>query len=218
MLFAELIEVADPEPHSGALNMAIDEVLLRQAELPVLRIYHWAQPAVSFGYFGAWAAAEKAWPRRELARRWTGGGIVPHGSDFTYTLIVPASVWRASPSNSYRLIHEQIAALLQRAGVVVKAAPQAGRKISEACFENSAEHDLLMSSQKIAGAAQRRTRFGLLHQGSIQMPQYRDLLKNELAHEFSEVVNRCCLNSQELAAAGALAEEKYATDDWLKRR
>ena len=83
MIFDELTEVADPEPHDAALNMALDEVLLRRAAGPLLRVYRWARPAVSFGYFGKVADAEAAWPGREMVRRWTGGGIVPHGADVT---------------------------------------------------------------------------------------------------------------------------------------
>ena len=52
MIFEELIEVRDETPHPAALNMAIDEALLRQAVAPLLRIYRWERPAASFGYFG----------------------------------------------------------------------------------------------------------------------------------------------------------------------
>ncbi|MCX7916244.1 MAG: hypothetical protein N3A53_08100, partial [Verrucomicrobiae bacterium] len=41
-------------PADGAWNMAADEMLLRQAVTharPVLRVYRWSRPAVSFGYF-----------------------------------------------------------------------------------------------------------------------------------------------------------------------
>ena len=40
----------DPIPRSGYENMAADELLSRRAEA-WLRIYGWAKPAVSFGYF-----------------------------------------------------------------------------------------------------------------------------------------------------------------------
>ena len=45
MLFEKMTEVLDPEPHGAALNMAIDEALLRTATEPLLRIYRWARPA-----------------------------------------------------------------------------------------------------------------------------------------------------------------------------
>ena len=57
MLFEEIIEIIDPEPHDAALNMAIDEALLQTASLPLLRVYRWSRPAVSVGYFGRFDAA-----------------------------------------------------------------------------------------------------------------------------------------------------------------
>ena len=41
-------------------------------------------------------------------------------------------------------------------------------KLSEACFANPVASDVMENGRKIAGAAQRKTRGGLLHQGSIQ--------------------------------------------------
>ena len=172
MLFDELTEVLDPEPHEAPLNMALDEVLLASATGPMLRVYRWARPAVSFGYFGKVADVAAAWPGREMVRRWTGGGIVPHGADVTYTLVVPrgCAFFRLRPDESYRTIHEHLAALLATLGTTVQVAASASAKISDACFENPARHDLLGAAGKIAGAAQRRTRDGLLIQGSVQSP------------------------------------------------
>jgi hypothetical protein len=119
VLFDHLLEVHDPEPHAAALNMAIDEALLRAAREPILRIYRWEQPAVSFGYFGKWAEVQRTWPEREAVRRWTGGGIVPHGDDLTYSLIVPRAHPFAllGPLESYRAIHEALAAALGSASL-----------------------------------------------------------------------------------------------------
>ena len=90
VLFEKIIEIRDETPHSAPLNMALDEVLLGDICEPLLRIYRWEGAAVSFGYFGRYAPVAAAWPGRALVRRMTGGGVVPHGSDLTYSLIVPA--------------------------------------------------------------------------------------------------------------------------------
>src|SRR2546423_1117404 len=42
------------------------------------------------------------------------------------------------------------------------------RRYSDNCFANPVRADVLLDGRKIAGAAQRRTTRGLLHQGSIQ--------------------------------------------------
>ena len=71
---------------SPARNMAIDESLLRHVQSPVLRIYSWDQPCVSIGYF---QKAQLAPTDRPMVRRFTGGGLVEHGKDLTYTHVLP---------------------------------------------------------------------------------------------------------------------------------
>jgi lipoyl(octanoyl) transferase len=219
MLFDELTEVLDSEPHAAALNMALDEVLLGRAAGPTLRVYRWARPAVSFGYFGKIADVEAAWPGRETVRRWTGGGIVPHGADVTYTLVVPrgCAFFRLGAEESYRVIHERIAALLVEQGNAVRVAAAASAKISDACFENTARYDLLADGGKIAGAAQRRTRTGLLHQGSIQGATLPADFGARLGKAFASKVCGRRLAEDELAEARVLSATKYGTSAWLRR-
>ena len=219
MLFDELTEVSDPEPHDAALNMALDEVLLGHATGPVLRVYRWARPAVSFGYFGKVADVEVAWPGREMVRRWTGGGTVPHGADVTYTLLVPrgCAFFRLGAEEAYRAIHERIAGLLAEQGTEVQMVAAAGAKISDACFENAARYDLLADGGKIAGAAQRRTRAGLLHQGSVQGAALPADFGARLGKAFASRVCGRPLATDELAEACELSVKKYATDAWLRR-
>src|SRR5215217_5562272 len=88
--FGNLYVYQDAEPRSAAMNMAIDETLLKQTSVPSLRCYQWRKPSVSFGYFGFYADVAEHEPEREIVRRWTGGGIVLHGTDFTYSVVIPA--------------------------------------------------------------------------------------------------------------------------------
>ena len=219
MLVEKITEVLDPEPHGAALNMAIDEVLLRTAREPLLRIYRWARRAISFGYFEKFAELNAVEPGWEMVRRWTGGGVVVHGEDLTYTLIVPAdhAFARVPARESYRRIHECIGDALRAAGVETQLAAATAAKVSGGCFENPAESDVLADDEKIAGAAQRRTRWGLLHQGSIQRIVIAENLAVRLAHAFANDIGTRPLNANELAAARELAAEKYATDAWLRR-
>src|SRR5438034_1545690 len=86
-------------PGPAAFNMALDEALLEampRLGKPVLRFYGWTQPAAAFGYFQKYAEAERATLLRPLVGRPTGGGIVPHEADWTYSLAFPArSGWRS---------------------------------------------------------------------------------------------------------------------------
>jgi len=219
VLFADLLEIHDPEPHAVDLNMAIDEVLLRQNTRPTLRIYRWVEPAVSFGYFGKFAEAEMVAHGRPMVRRWTGGGIVEHGDDLTYTLIVPREhpMLRFSAIESYRLIHEAIAGLLSGEGMRAEIAGAVSASPVASCFARPVRYDVVMGAAKLAGAAQRRTRWGMLHQGSIQAPKSLNALRGKLAAAFGEEVSREVLAPSMVDDALRLASEKYGTPAWRQK-
>ena len=219
VLFEKIIEIRDETPHSAPLNMALDEVLLRDAREPLLRIYRWEDAAVSFGYFGKYAPVAAAWPGRAIVRRMTGGGTVPHGLDLTYSLIVPAGHAFAarSPREVYRAVHETIGALLTGSGeVAALAVPPTGGGTG-VCFESAAEFDLLARGRKVAGAALRRTRHGLLLQGSIQALPALEILRPRLASAFAAHRLAAGCTPAQFAAAHSLALEKYATPAWTMR-
>src|SRR5437773_7228711 len=106
-LFAALEIYYDDDQHSAAMNMAIDEALLDSVAIPSIRFYRWRSPALSFGYFGKFADVADYVGERDLVRRWTGGGIVFHGEDLTYSIVVPASdpAFDESPKSIYEKIH-----------------------------------------------------------------------------------------------------------------
>ncbi len=172
-MFDELDVYEDSERRHATLNMAIDEALLESATKPTLRFYGWMRPSLSFGYFGRYDDAAREGGSRDLVRRWTGGGIVLHGNDLTYSLVIPASCssFALSTGAIYAAVHRAIRDVLLAEGKAALIATSARPKISEACFANAVVADVLLGDDKVAGAAQRRTRNGLLQQGSIQVPQ-----------------------------------------------
>ena len=90
-LFDSLVIYHDIDSRFAALNMAIDEALLEFTTEPIIRFYKWNHPALSFGYFGKFADVAHHKTERDLVRRWTGGGIVFHGNDLTYSIVIPGS-------------------------------------------------------------------------------------------------------------------------------
>ncbi len=217
--FPELHLYVDAEPHSAAMNMAIDEALLEQSKMPALRFYRWEKPAVSFGYFGRFSDVVAQGDKRDLVRRWTGGGIVMHGTDCTYSVVLPRS-GNAPPENSraiYHQIHLALCAALQGrvpAELAVDAAPNA----SEFCFAKAVLADVLVDGQKIAGAAHRRTRAGMLHQGSVQYADLPADFPNLFATSLASHPQTRPLTDALQQRAKVLAAEKYATPGWLRRR
>jgi lipoate-protein ligase A len=160
---------------AAASNMALDEALLENVSRfgkPVLRFYGWAEPAATFGYFQKYSEVENATLLRPLIRRPTGGGIVPHDADWTYSFVVPPDhEWHLlKAEESYRRIHEWIQNAFARLKIETDLAPCCKRSLAGRCFEGHEKFDLLWRGKKIAGAAQRRNRLGLLIQGSIQPP------------------------------------------------
>src|SRR6266446_3933706 len=102
-IFAELDVYRDIDSRGGAMNMAIDEALLETVARPTIRFYKWNHPALSFGYFGKFD--DVANHERDIVRRWTGGGIVFHGEDLTYSIVIPAT--DAAFGQSSILIYEK---------------------------------------------------------------------------------------------------------------
>jgi len=219
-IFAELEVCKDAAPRPAAINMAIDEALLELAKIPSIRFYRWNSPALSFGYFGRFADVADYAPERDLVRRWTGGGIVFHGNDLTYSIIIPASaaILAASSKSVYAVIHTALCDALNIQGQRAELALDESPKLSEVCFANPVRADVMIDSRKIAGAAQRRTRVGLLHQGSIQHVD----LGNGLAERFASELSPNCvgrkLDDDILNRAHEIATQKYAMQNWLRRR
>lgn len=171
----EIWNVWDSGPGEAPENMAWDEALLLHAaetNHPVLRFYSWNQPAASFGYFQRFAEVAGATHLRPLVRRPTGGGVVPHEADWTYAVVIPAGhPWHALRAEaSYLRLHQWLQAAFARLGLETQLASESRRAQPGCCFEGYERHDVLWQGRKLAGAAQRRTRAGLLIQGSVQPP------------------------------------------------
>jgi lipoate-protein ligase A len=209
-------------PASPARNMAIDEALLREVREPVLRVYEWDVPAVSLGYFQAAALAGE----RPFVRRYTGGGLVDHARDITYTIVLPrAHPWmELSAPESYCVIHRGVQAVLEKCGISADLTPHAAEVESTACFQKAVRFDIVASGQKLSGAAQRRTREGMLHQGSILLPDpARNAgLRRSFAEAFSArlelILGQSDLTSAEAARAADLERDRYATETWNRMR
>lgn len=183
------LEILPVRTAGAAENMATDFLLLQRYPNPPaarFRHYGWRGPAWTFGY-----SQKIAFIRSQLSadtnpdalcRRVTGGGLVDHREDWTYALVIPRGfdleVLRAT--ESYRRVHECLAAVLRAQGVpaAVKthceppADPALACGPASVCFQRAELHDVVheTTGEKIAGAAQKRNKHGLLFQGSLARP------------------------------------------------
>jgi lipoate-protein ligase A len=247
-LFADLTIYHDESTHSAAMNMAIDEALLETAVVPTIRFYRWRSPALSFGYFGKFSDVAIYAAERDLVRRWTGGGIVFHGDDLTYSIVIPASypVFDESSIAIYEKIHRALCGALAADGQDAELASVAAlcerrksrkgdlqiaqrrtgdrRSLETAicdrgynCFANPVRADVMMDGRKIAGAAQRRTRRGLLQQGSIQGFAMKTDLAQKLAQALSANCSEFEITKAILKQGQEVAQQKYGTESWLRK-
>ena len=84
--------------------MAVDFLLLQRRPAPTairFRHYGWRNPAFTFGFGQKAAWVREHLPpgeRFDICRRPTGGGIVDHRQDWTYTLVIPREheLWEAA--------------------------------------------------------------------------------------------------------------------------
>ena len=222
-VFAALEVYHDESTRTAAINMAIDEALLENAIKPAIRFYQWDHPALSFGYFGRYA--DVANENRDLVRRWTGGGIVFHGQDLTYSVVIPARHPRCGESakSIYEKIHRSLSDALRALGqeAVVAGDDDAAvnvRGYNGRCFAHPVRTDVLVNGRKVAGAAQRRTRAGLLQQGSIQNVDLANGLVERFASKLCEVCDEKPFPRHVIKRAIEIADRKYATETWLRRR
>src|SRR5207248_2853500 len=92
-------------------QMAADEVLLEGAAAGAasFRVYEWAEPTLSLGYFQA-AAVRKSDPLLETlpyVRRASGGATLVHDRELTYALTLPAGApWQRRGESWVRRMHD----------------------------------------------------------------------------------------------------------------
>lgn len=218
-LFTELGIRVDAGADHGALLMAGDEAMLRCARRPVLRIYRWAEPTVSFGYFIRHAQVAASWPEMPRVRRWTGGGVVAHGKDVTFSLAIPAGepTARLRSAALYAALHEGLRDTLQALGHQVRLARAEDLREGALCFAAPVAGDLIGGGRKIAGGAHRRCREGLLHQGSLSLPVPPEVFAARFAAHLAGSVAPNAAPPEECAMAEHLAAERYAAPAWTLR-
>lgn len=230
----------------AAENMAVDFLLLQrypEAEAARFRHYDWRGAAFTFGYSqkladvrALIAAGEDGLPpgAYDLCRRPSGGGVVDHRRDWTYTLVIPRGhpIEAERATQSYRLVHDCLAAALRLQGcpAELKPRPAVGGEPGPAglCFQRAEGFDVVHggTGEKIAGAAQKRNRRGLLCQGSLWRPAAGPSLDwDRFGGDFAAGLARALgleaearpwpdWDEEELAGL----TERYASPEWLEAR
>lgn len=207
----------DSSPRTPAGQMACDEALLNVCEMPVLRVYRWAAPAVTFGYAQRLAEVDPLARNRPLMRRWSGGGMVFHGDDVTLALAIPASTSAATGGSRdiYSAIHEALLPAIGRTLPDARLVLPEECRCGPVCFESPVAFDIISGTSKICGGALRRSKSGILYQGSLHLPGADPAeIANSLAAGVSRFENAAALEP----AIASLVANKYETPAWLEMR
>ncbi|MFO7896808.1 MAG: lipoate--protein ligase family protein [Candidatus Cloacimonadales bacterium] len=166
---------------SPAENMAIDEAIMQaiiaDKAMPTIRFYDWQPSTVSCGYNQEvnkeidFQALQKF--GFGFVRRPTGGRLVLHDAEVTYSVIAPiAGKFAGNVTEAYSVISQALAAGLRAMGVEVeleKGSLDSGhqRQAANPCFSSSSKYELKCKGRKIVGSAQVRRDNVLLQHGSI---------------------------------------------------
>jgi len=170
---------------SARANMDLDRQLLQalDADGPsILRLYDWAEDSATYGYFMTpykYLNEESvARNRLQLARRPTGGGILFHLCDLTFSLFIPAShpQYSTNTLENYIYINQLVShavhqfmgeqSIFELLNVDEKNCHAA---CNHFCMAQPSQYDVMLKGKKVGGGAQRRTKAGYLHQGTISL-------------------------------------------------
>ena len=175
-------ETIDTGSKSAEENMRFDKELLEKApefSRPVLHLYEWSGDSATYGHFidpASFLNLEQAAKLSlQLARRPTGGGIIFHLWDMAFSVMVPASCAEFSSNtlDNYAFVNNAVlGAVMEFLKGTIVSLTQEDSTAWDAnclhfCMAKPTKYDLMWEGKKIAGAAQRKTRAGFLHQGSI---------------------------------------------------
>ncbi|HVC09578.1 MAG TPA: hypothetical protein VNH15_06535 [Elusimicrobiota bacterium] len=213
-------------------QMGLDEAVLDLSapQDAVLRFYRWDGPAITFGYgqrraHAVQLSAARGFLPRPPVRRPTGGGVVFHDGDMTFSLVFP---WNrlSSPLAVYQDLHAALAKALRGSGGPAALWTGQGPEmpLQKACFAAPSPADLVdHAGRKILGGALRKRRGRGLYQASLRQEFFsapRQDLEALVTRALRPLLARPLV--PELPSswiwAGRTLAEKYRSESWNARR
>lgn len=176
-------EILDTGMASPQENMDLDAQLLQRMEeeqRPILHFYGWNALSATYGHFidPLTLLNPEGVKRRglQLAKRPTGGGIVFHVCDFAFSVLVPADHPGCSLNTleNYAFVNRRVIEAIraytgERGELLPEEAVPMDASSRHFCMAKPTRFDVMIGGRKVGGAAQRRKRWGYLHQGTISL-------------------------------------------------
>lgn len=238
------IRVLETGYNNAALNMAIDEALIENiGDAPILRIYGWRPAAVSIGYFQS--IREEVDLEKcskigvDVVRRLTGGGAVLHETELTYSFITKQ--YPQSIMESYRWICETIVISIKRLGFDASFVPLndivvKGKKVSGSAQTRRKgvllQHGTLLldvdvdkmfcvlkvPSEKFKDKIIKDVKERVTSLAGTTFEEMASSLKTSFATKFDAKLLADTMSTEEINHANWLAERKYNSREWNRRR
>ncbi|MBS0648606.1 MAG: hypothetical protein JSS10_05195 [Verrucomicrobia bacterium] len=175
--------ILERQAASARANMEMDSQLLEglgDQEKPILHLYAWERESLTFGYFmkpEELLNLEEAEMRGiDWARRPTGGGTVFHLWDLAFSVLIPAKspLFSTNTLDNYNLINRVVKDVVKEfiggeISLTPDDAPFSDPTCTHFCMARPTKYDVMLQGKKIAGAAQRKTKEGFLHQGTLAL-------------------------------------------------
>ncbi|PIP19003.1 MAG: lipoate--protein ligase family protein [Candidatus Omnitrophica bacterium CG08_land_8_20_14_0_20_41_16] len=171
------------EPADAAYNMALDKkIFYRYMEdaIPVFRVYSWEAPSFTYGVLGQPESqidmARCANDGIQIVSRTTGGGILFHYNEITYSLA--CSKEDIGEDKNVFVSYRQICAFLiffyESLGLKASFALEADDfkdkcAPHQLCSASREKYDIIINGKKIGGNAQKRKRQAVFQHGSIPL-------------------------------------------------
>ncbi len=183
------IKLIDFTARDGWFNMALDYHLFSLCEAgcgdAFVRFYAWKPPALSLGFheperiIDAGAAREDG---IDMVRRPTGGRVVLHKNDLTYTVVLPmAAAPGCGTADVYLRLSECLVEGLRCLGPdlsIDRGKTRASLAGARPCFASTSRYEITHGGRKVVGSAQRVGRLSVLQHGSIPVgADYLEIVK-----------------------------------------
>lgn len=176
-------QVIDSGPATVKANMDLDKKLLEElndASLPILHLYDWVSPSATYGHFinPATYLSPEAFNCLDLSKRPTGGGVTFHVADWAFSVLVPANyhAYSLNTLDNYAFVNQLVIEVLSRFlggghdfSLLHNESQALDPHSGHFCMAKPTKYDVMLGGKKVGGGAQRRTRTGFLHQGTISL-------------------------------------------------
>ena len=178
---------------SAKENMAIDKTLIHtfnQYQEPIFRLYTW-EKSFTVGIAQNCEEYNILYPqfKHNCAKRMTGGGVLFHGHDISYSLIVPTSYLEGlSVKGSYEVICQFLLNFYNTLGLksaFAKDIEEIELSKSQFCQVGFEAYDIIVNGLKIGGNAQKRSKKFIFQHGSI--PIEPTLKQEVMGHSLTDV-------------------------------